>query len=254
MQGALELTEADGPAEVRFFAANLLLSKVRHGWGRLAPEACTHLATALRSARLRPSNALSRSPCPPAPGGRLFVCLLCASVSVTAGWLLALLLRQSASWPLLCWLCYVPQLCRTPLMPHAPATEHARCHYGRQYGTAIHWVTRRAHAAAVGGKPASELVKHWLCLALEPSSVIVNVCNPRPGLTSWRMTASGRRWRLAEGRPASWSCSGCAWRSARWRHSTARRRSMPWFRAACCRWVDGSAGQGSEVGPCSRTF
>jgi hypothetical protein len=48
VQGALELVAADVSADVRFFAANLLLSKVRQGWGRLAPEARAHLAAAVR--------------------------------------------------------------------------------------------------------------------------------------------------------------------------------------------------------------
>jgi len=48
VQGALELVAADVSADVRFFAANLLLSKVRQGWGRLAPEARAHLAAAIR--------------------------------------------------------------------------------------------------------------------------------------------------------------------------------------------------------------
>ncbi len=48
VQGALELVAADVSADVRFFAANLLLSKVRQGWGRLAPDARAHLAAAIR--------------------------------------------------------------------------------------------------------------------------------------------------------------------------------------------------------------
>ncbi|KAK9840741.1 hypothetical protein WJX81_001608 [Elliptochloris bilobata] len=46
-QGALELAAPGASSEVRFFAANLLLSKVRQGWGCLAPEARAHLAAAI---------------------------------------------------------------------------------------------------------------------------------------------------------------------------------------------------------------
>lgn len=49
-QAALELTAPGASTEVRFFAANLLLAKVRRDWGRLAPDARSHLAAAIRSA------------------------------------------------------------------------------------------------------------------------------------------------------------------------------------------------------------